>query len=209
MNGLFVQFYQNDILITLPEEIRWVDEDEQAWHFCFTETGDFFETYAIKEPIHDATGYIFYRKDDNERIGSVTYGGRYAMFPESMWRLNELLQEYGHRTVLPFIMVFGKPGEYIVRMPESGEEIFRASEANMCKALYYIAGFQQFKICDIKVQKENNGAVDFSISASGKELYSYSIRWESEQASFADYQKQISNPWKIKSNSKERNGFLF
>ena len=195
MSGLFVQFYRDDALITLPEEIGWIS-DESAWHFCFTETGNVYETYAKEEYICDAVEYIFYRKDDNSEVGIVTYGGRHEMFPKSMWNLRELLNEYGHRTVLPFIMVFGKPGEYTVRMPESGEEIFRASEAGLCKAVYYIAGFQQFQICDIDVQKRE-GAVDFRISVFGKELFRYSTSWDSEQVPFSDYQEQIKNPWNI------------
>ncbi len=59
MSGLFVQFYRDDTLITLPEENGWIS-DERAWHFCFTEKRSYFETYAEKKHICDAVGYIFY-----------------------------------------------------------------------------------------------------------------------------------------------------
>ena len=196
MSGVFVQYYKDDVLITLPEEVTAVT-DKNAWHFYMDTSGKVYETYAVNDICHDASSYSFYIKDTEERVGSATYGGRYHMFPISEWTVKELIKEYGHRTVLPFIGVFGTSKSAYVKMPEYGEEIYRMAEAGMCQKLYFVAGFKDFLPCEYQVEKDKDGHISFVISANGQEVYRMEIGWSIEKPSFDDYQDQIKHPWNI------------
>ena len=121
MSGVFVQYYKDDVLITLPEEVTAVT-DKNAWHFYMDTSGKVYETYAVNDICHDASSYSFYIKDTEERVGSATYGGRYHMFPISEWTVKELIKEYGHRTVLPYIGVFGTSKSAYVKMPSMAKK---------------------------------------------------------------------------------------
>ena len=194
--GVFVQYCRNDVLITLPEEVKEVT-DKNAWHFYMDETGQVYETYMVKVNCRDATSYDFYIKDTKERVGSVTYGGRYHVFSPSWWTLDELLREYGQRTVLPFIAVFGTSKDSYSKMPEYGEEIYKMVEAGLCLKLYFVAGYQKFVACEYHVEKDKDGQIRFVINADGQQVYQMDIRWDNEKSSFTDYQNKIRDPWNI------------
>ena len=57
--GVFVQYYENDVLITIPEAAKEVT-DKKAWHFYIDETGQVYETYMVKADCRDATSYDLY-----------------------------------------------------------------------------------------------------------------------------------------------------
>ena len=44
MSGVFVQYYKDDVVIALPEEIKAVT-DKNAWHFYMDTSGMAYETY--------------------------------------------------------------------------------------------------------------------------------------------------------------------
>ena len=194
--GVFVQYCRNDVLITLPEEVKEVT-DKNAWHFYMDETGRVYETYMVKVDRHDATSYDFYIKDTEERVGGATYGGRYHVFEPEWWTTEELLREYGHRTVLPFIAIYGTSKDSYAKMPEYGEEIYKMGEAGLCLKLFFIAGYQKFVPCEYHVEKNRDGQICFVIHADGQQVYRMDIGWNNEKPSFADYQNQMRDPWNI------------
>ena len=194
--GVFVQYYQNDVLVTIPEEAIKVT-DKNAWHFYINETGQVYESYMVEEDCHDATRYDFFIKDTEERVGSVTYGGRYKVFGPECWTIEELLREYGHRTVLPFIAIYGTSKDSYAKMPEYGEEIYKMAEAGLCLKLLFVAGYQKFVPCEYYALKDKDGQISFVITADGQRVYQMDIRWDNEKSSFTDYQNKIRDPWNI------------
>ena len=44
IGGVFVQYYKDDVLITLPEEVTAVT-DKNAWHLYMDTSGKVYETY--------------------------------------------------------------------------------------------------------------------------------------------------------------------
>ena len=194
--GLFVQYFDGDMLITIPEEIGIVS-NKSAWHFGFSSSGEYFETYSNKQYINDGVAYKYYRKDSDEYAGFITYGGLHHTYPFEMWDVRDLLKEYGHRTVLPFIAVYGIKRDSRVLMPEFGEDTFRMVESHLCQKLFYVAGYQRFIPCDYSVEKNEDGKYKFIIYADGQPVYQLAVTWDKQQRSFSDYQNQIRNPWEI------------
>ena len=121
------------------------------------------------------------------------------MFPRYMWSVSELVEDYGHRTRLPFIVFYGTKRDIRAQMPESGEEIRKMAEANLCRSIYFISGFQQFKLCDFCINNQEDGSVEFIISLSGNVIYRNKSNWDVRLKAFDDYQNQIKHPLTIDS----------